>query len=276
MNKTSMMILVAMAAGMTACSDNATAPEARSSAVSTPVNGGGATQALVPGDTVRFSITINPQQDTYYYLGAGNSLVFPAGSLCDPWKSTYGPGQWDAPCTPAYWPLTVNVTAWVDAAGHARVDFDKHIRFVPTTNPAKMVVITFADLQASLDPFFNILYCPTSSSACVDEALTDPSLLTVRNPVTGKVTRRIKHFSGYNVAAGLVAGDEGGVTLSISPDDSDMDYESMSMSLSRDDLSFTSVPEVLNAYSQMNVRQAERMLTIIRTQKKSGYILASG
>src|SRR6185436_7890701 len=112
MNKTSMMILAAAAAGMTACSDNATAPAVESSESSALVYGGGATQALAPGQTVTFSITINPQQNTYYYLGDGNSLTFPAGSLCDPYKSSYGVGEWDKPCTPAYWPVTVNVTAW--------------------------------------------------------------------------------------------------------------------------------------------------------------------
>src|SRR6185503_12218076 len=173
MNKTSMMILVAATAGIAACSDNATAPAVESSASSAPVFGGGATQELTPTDTFRFSITINPQQDTYYYLGAGNSLTFPAGSLCDPSNSTYGVGEWDKPCTPAWWPVTVNVKAWMDAAGHARVDFDKHLRFVPSSNPAKWVVITFADLQASLDPFFNILYCPQTNSACYNEAKTD-------------------------------------------------------------------------------------------------------
>ena len=80
--------------------------------------------------------------------------------------------------------------------------FDQHLRFVPSNDPSNWVVLTFADLQASLDPFFNILYCPNTTGPCIDESKTDLTLLTIRNPISGKITRRIKHFSGYNVAAG--------------------------------------------------------------------------
>ena len=62
--------------------------------------------------------------------------------------------------------------------------------------------ITFSDLQASLDLTFNILYCPSSNSSCMDESKKDPSLVTYRDPITHKLMRRVKHFSGYNVAAG--------------------------------------------------------------------------
>jgi hypothetical protein len=208
MKKASLMVLVAMSAGMAACSENTTAPRSitsESSDSSISVFGGGATQALTIYDTVRFSITIDPSRNTYYYVGDGNSLNFPAKSLCDVTKSTYGNGEWDKPCTVAIYPVTVNVKAWMDKLGHARVDFDKHLRFVPSSNPANWVNLTFGDFQASLDPFFNILYCATTSGACVDESKHDVTLLTVRNPLTGRITRRIKHFSGYNVAAGVAS-----------------------------------------------------------------------
>ena len=47
-----------------------------------------------------------------------------------------------------------------------------------------------------------MLYCPTATSGCVNEGLTDASLVTVKDPVTGRLIRHVKHFSGYNVAAG--------------------------------------------------------------------------
>jgi hypothetical protein len=73
---------------------------------------------------------------------------------------------------------------------------------LPTTNPAKFVILSLTDPPASLDVSMNILYCATPTSSCVNEALQDASLITNHDPVTGKVWRRIKHFSGYNVAAG--------------------------------------------------------------------------
>jgi hypothetical protein len=199
MKKVNKVALVAMSAALAACSENMTAPTA--DLPDAPVVEG-STQDLGPRDTITFSMTIDPNRQTVANLGSGNTVTFPAGSVCDPYRSSYGDGEWDKPCTKATFSVTVNVMIWTDRWGHARVDFDKHIRFVPSNNPSQWVVITFADLQASLDPLFNILYCASSYSSCRDESKTDYSLKPTKNPITGKITRRIKHFSGYNVAAG--------------------------------------------------------------------------
>jgi hypothetical protein len=260
MNRASLMVLFAMSVGMAACSENTAAPITESQDSSTSVFGGGASQALTSYDTIKFSITIDPSRNTYYYLGDGNSLNFPAKSLCDVNKSSYGVSEWDQPCTVATSPVTVYVKAWMDKKGHARVDFDKHIRFVPSSNPANWVNLTFGDLEASLDPFFNILYCATTSGACVDESKTDVTLLTVRNPLTGRITRRIKHFSGYNVAAGREEDEVMPSSFSISPADRKLQ----------------SVDEVLGAHPNFTVKQAEDFLSAVRREGKSGYILASG
>ncbi len=200
MKKVSMILVFATAVVfIAACSDNTAAPKART-ADSKLVFGGGYTAALVQGDTARFSITIDPSQNTYYALGDGNSLMFPAGSVCDP-SSSYGITEWNQPCAPMTSTITVNVTEWLDSAGHARADFQPHLRFVPSALATNWVQITFADLQASLSAW-PILYCPTDVSSCYDESKTDASLVTVPNAVTGHLTRRIKHFSGYMVGAG--------------------------------------------------------------------------
>jgi hypothetical protein len=254
-------LLVTMAAALAACSDSTTSPQIAAPATTAAVQG--STQDLTFSGVIQFSITINPSQNTTFYLGAGNSLYFPAGSLCSS-SSTYGSGEWDKPCTKATSSVTVNVKAWLDAKGKPRVDFDKHIRFAPTNDPSKFVVIQFADLEAALDPFFNILYCPQVNSACVNEAKTDLSLLTVRNPLTGKVTRRIKHFSGYNVAAG----EEGLFNL--------IDGGLSGMSLSVSDFKLNTVGDVRAAYG-LSTEQAETMLDrITQARGNSGYILASG
>jgi hypothetical protein len=267
-------VLIAVTAGLAACSDNTVAPRAEAVDASVP-DGHGVTTALSSWDTVRFSITIDPSRQTVYNLGAGNSLTFPAHSLCDPTRSTYGPTEWDKPCPLATSPATVRVTAWIDSNGHARVDFDKHLRFVPSASPDGWVVLTFADFEASLDPFFNILYCPQATGACYDESVQDPTLLTVRNPLTGRVTRRIKHFSGYNVAAGRDGDTD--------PSDGEMGSFNMvapgsgALSVSASDLLLDDAASVARAHPSLSPRDVVRMLDNIRAIRMfSGYILASG
>jgi hypothetical protein len=201
--------VIALISLVAACGDRSVAPQSQPSDESAGV--GGVTTQLTQSDTVRFTITINPHRSTHFYLGAGNSLNFPAASVCDPAVSTYGPSEWDNPCVAATRTIAENVTAWLDAGGHPQVDFSPSLRFVPTMLPTGWVTLTFGDLQASLDPMYNILYCSTPDAVCVDESLTDLSLVTTRDPVTGQLTRRIKHFSGYLVGAG----DDG---MSISSD----------------------------------------------------------
>ena len=199
--------LLAVVSLLAACSENSIAPRTSAADQSTTFEyGGGATADLSQTDTLRFSITIDPSKKTYYDLGAGNSITFPAGSLCDP-KSKYGSGEWDKPCVAATSPLTVTVKEWLDSKGHPRVDFNPNVRFVPSSDPSRWVTISFSDLQASLDLAFSILYCPSANSKCKDESKNDPTLVTYRDPITHMVTRRIKHFSGYNVAAGETATD---------------------------------------------------------------------
>jgi hypothetical protein len=196
-------LLVALSAMLAACGDNTVAPKAQDQDVPN-VSGGGITSALSSVDTARFSMTISAAYPTTIALGAGNSIRFPAGSVCDPSTSGYGIGTWDTACTPLRVPITVNVKAWMDGSGHARIDFNPNIRFVPSVLPTGWVELAFRDYAASQDPFFNILYCtdPRYTSTCIDEAKTDPTLATVKDPVTGQLSRRVKHFSGYMVGAG--------------------------------------------------------------------------
>jgi hypothetical protein len=271
MNYARQAVLFAMVASFVACSDNSVAPRTESANDDGAyVHGGGASMELAPTQKYTFPMTIDPKHNTTWDLGAGNSLRFPRGSLCDPTKSTYGVGEWEKPCTAASKAVTLQVTVWVDSGGHPRVDFEPSVRFMPSLDPSDWVILTFADLQASLDPFFNINYCPTATSSCYNEALKDPSLATLRDPKTGKITRRIKHFSGYNVAAGEEEGSlmnlvGGGLTLG------------GARSLSVADLRFQSIRAVQMAYPNMSIAEATDAFDSIRTARHlSGYILASG
>jgi hypothetical protein len=201
MKKATKLILTLTAMLAAGCAENANAPTTPAAKDAT-VAGGGATAALTSTDTIHFSFTINPKKTTKYNLGAGNSIVFPAHSLCD-LNSTYGGGQWDKPCALATTTVTVNATAWLDAQGYAHVDFDKHVRFVPTADPAGWVMLSLYDYGAVTAPWTKINYCPSSeASSCIDESINDPSVATVKDPVTGLLVRRVKHFSGYSLTSG--------------------------------------------------------------------------
>lgn len=202
MRKGGTTALIALVAVLAACSEDAVGPRSATPNEPASVEGGGSSAHLTSVDTTRFSITIDPSTRTTYNLGSGNSIVFPAHTLCDPTKSSYGAGEWDKPCTLATQPLTISVKTWIARNGHPQVDFTPSVRFAPSMYPTQWVVLSFSDYQASLDPSFKILYCPKPQGGCKDESKKDPSLATMRNPFTGQVTRRVKHFSGYNVAAG--------------------------------------------------------------------------
>src|SRR5437764_4526430 len=96
MNKvlTTVLTLTAMLAA--GCSDGTVAPKSQAS--NAPAMNGGFSGSLSGWDTARFNFTIDPHYTLTYQLGAGNSITFPAGSLCDPSTSSYGMGEWDKPC----------------------------------------------------------------------------------------------------------------------------------------------------------------------------------
>jgi len=206
MNKQALVFtLTAMLAA--GCSDSALAPKAASSrADDATISGGGATAALTRVDTLRFTFVIDPSRTVSYDLGAGNKIVFPAHSLCDIATANYGDEEWDAPCTPATTSTTIYTKAWLDPKGLAHVDFDKHVRFVPTSNPAGWVMLSLYDYGASTLAWLNIEWCKDlkrqAKDNCKDESQDDPTLATVKNPITNQYTRRLKHFSGYSLTSG--------------------------------------------------------------------------
>jgi hypothetical protein len=203
MKHTSRTALFALAV-LAACSDNAVAP--RGPAIQAPSADRKGWKGALTSNMVQFRITIDPKEASSFQLGSGNWVTIPAHSVCDLTKSGYGPDSWDKPCQPADAPITVEVTAWADASGHPQVDFSPDLRFVPTLDPESFAYIEFRDPVAAGNPAFNILYCrpknPNAKPGCTNESLTDPSLVTVRDAAKGRLARRIKHFSGYNVAAG--------------------------------------------------------------------------
>jgi hypothetical protein len=143
---------------------------------------------------------VDPTQPAQLRLG--NHLVsFPANSICDPATSGYGPDLWDTPCTPLQQPITIHAS-WKSKLGHAFIDFEPALRFVPTSDPSQYVTLTMKDYVA-LDSTqrYPIYWLRPSDSTWVDEGMLDSTENPVMNIQGNKVTRRLKHFSGYLIGA---------------------------------------------------------------------------
>lgn len=153
----------------------------------------------------QYSFDISPRGGVYWlgqYL-----LVAPPHAVCDPATSSYGPGTWDDPCTPAR--RSIHITATVSTInGRDYVDFSPDIRFVPSSDESGWVTIHTIRLaaiggQGDLRRF-SILFSDVPGGPPVDESASDPTLATHVNIRTGAVWRRVKHFTGYNVHSGMI------------------------------------------------------------------------
>ena len=189
MNRSRSIGLLAVATLFAACSENSTAPQSPASESTTFEYGGGATADLSAKDTLKFSITIDPSRPTYYDLGSGNSITFPAGSLCDPNKSSYGDRRMGQALHRRQEPAHHHGDG---VAGFARPParrLQPNVRFAPSWDSRQWVKITFSDLQASLDLSFNILYCPTLALA-VQGRVEDRSVRSSRTAIRSRTSSR--------------------------------------------------------------------------------------
>jgi hypothetical protein len=123
-------------------------------------------------------------------------LVIPAGGICDPATSGYGPGTWENACAPLTHSIIITATTYADADGHPYIDFQPALRFVPT----KETDLYLKDGIRTDGTMLTIDYC--TATGCTDESINDPSLATHRVGNSRILVRRIKHFSGYNIASG--------------------------------------------------------------------------
>ncbi len=146
-----------------------------------------------------FYIDIDPSKANVISAGE-NRLTIPANSLCDVETTQYGPSEWDKPCTPETDRVRFVLKAAVGLDGHTRMDILPHARFSPSATPE----LRLFDPDATLEKKFEILWCSdmldqAALGGCANEALTDPSLRTTRD--NQYFFRKLKHFSGYEVAA---------------------------------------------------------------------------
>ena len=184
-----------LAVSLTACGDRADSPLAPRT-----VNG------LLLADTTVTQFAVG-RSGGRFNIGTTHRIEFPANAICDIPTSSYGPGEWDQPCTPTTALVRITAKSWVDLAGHPHVDFEPAMRFSPALQEG--VVLYLRDKKASIDPSTKVLYCSGLLNLhCVDESVSDPSVAVKLDAANGFVYRRIKHFSGYNVTAGRAAESE--------------------------------------------------------------------
>lgn len=148
-----------------------------------------------------------------FTVGAGLfQVVFPAGSVCDPRLTQDIPSEWNQDCVTLGARDAIQVTATVrlGAEGLA-VDFEPGLRFakdagVTISTDAFAPIIAgnrgfFAQHPSALRPLA-MYYTASLGGEEVADYLLDPSLVTHIDLKTGRVWRRVWHFSGYSITNG--------------------------------------------------------------------------
>lgn len=187
-----------------ACADS-TAPAAASPEVAAPDLK--VTVDWMAPDSTSADFTVTPSGGVFK-LGP-HFIYFPANSICDPARSTYGVGEWDRPCPVLRDPIAIHAEVRkVD--GREWVDFTPSLRFVPRRDASRWVWI-WMRTPAARDPearkLLDILWSPGFGQPGIDESIDDPTLRTMVNPSLGLAYRRIKHFSGYQISFGVAGSD---------------------------------------------------------------------
>ena len=154
-------------------------------------------------DLDELTFTVDPTSSRTYAFGR-NWIFVPAHAICDPATSSYGWGTWDLPCEPLDKPIEVTVR-WKHRGGHGYVDFEPQLRFVPSSRIRDWVVLAIYDRKPLNSEDYRILW-DADNGKWIDEAATDPTLRAYVDRRDNTVYRRIKHFSGYMITAGLDLG----------------------------------------------------------------------
>jgi hypothetical protein len=141
-------------------------------------------------------------------LGA-YTLSFPANAVCDPsaedTQTGYANQDWDAPCTVATRDVPVRaVLKWSN--GQLYADFQPALRFAAdkrvTISTSVLAGVVQAQNNAGDTYGWSIQYTHGIDQAGSFDALEDASLRTIVLGNSGKIMRRIKHFSGYVTPTG--------------------------------------------------------------------------
>lgn len=216
---TARVVSAAMIVAVVGCGqDVGVGPDAASpDAALAPTLDRGGSKSYQRFDREQAAFVLNPNLGGTFRVGREHWITFEPDAVCDPKRSSYGPGEWDKPCATLHKKIAITAVSSFDADGHPYVKFEPALRFAPD----RTVTLSLYDRHAELNESLKILYCTLtkyssnsgSGSAdddeaygnrdlsCVDESLTDPSLATHIDMNGHRLYRRIKHFSGFNVAS---------------------------------------------------------------------------
>ena len=200
-------MIVAAACGESATSPRAAAPKGLSPKApafdysSTPFQLGFAQQ----------DFTVSSAGGTFSIAGL-YTLNFPANSVCDPARSTYGATEWDNACTTLDdgQAIKIHATIALSSSGLA-IDFSPALRFSPATQVTISTGIFAPLIKANRDYFAKnpsalnplaMLYAPALGAVGSSDYSRDASLVTHIDLSTGLIWRRVKHFSGYSMTTG--------------------------------------------------------------------------
>jgi hypothetical protein len=131
-------------------------------------------------------------------------LEFPANAVCNPLTSGYGKHFWDKPCETINYDFAITATYWWEK-GEAYVEFYPDIRFDPTK---RVEISSYRPALVGKTGIGNyeLWYWVRTlhGKARVDEARADQSVRSFFDPATGRVFRRVKHFSGISLSSGML------------------------------------------------------------------------
>jgi hypothetical protein len=190
-----------VAVTLSGCDDSTTAPAPQLQAVEAPAMPASlVTVEYMAEDSTSATFTVDYRGGTFQ-LGP-HAIYFPRNAICEPSTSSYGLGEWDAPCTATKRTITIHAKI-VHANGKQFIDFSPSLRFVPNMKGDKGVYL-WMKVDPNYDPTtanpLNMMWLPAPGQEPIDESLSDPSLVTQYSAEYDVVYRRIKHFSGYMVA----------------------------------------------------------------------------
>lgn len=177
-------------AALAACSEAPTSPTMTESDEASFAKGG-----VARPDSGQASFWYYPQYGVWGSLGP-HSLVIPAHSICEPSSTRYGPEYWDAPCMVATRPVRITAR-WFLVGNETRISFSPDMRFVPTNDRDRWVTLSMRQERGTVSNETTILWWDQLRRAWIDEAANDPTLAPWVDRGGNRVTRRVKHFSGY-------------------------------------------------------------------------------
>lgn len=201
--------------GLAACGESSTAPVPVSSQISAAaveeplMSYASSADSDGDGDDVSANVQygsrkfrIRPGKPMLKKLGE-HRLYIPANVVCDPATSGYGSSFWNQSCQTVN--REIEVTAqWATVNGRTAFRFKPDLRFVPSTDRSRWVVISTKHSNG-IDPaaYYTLLWRDPATKQWIDEAASDPTLRAQVDKRGKTVSRRLKHFSDYWLWVGL-------------------------------------------------------------------------